>query len=63
MTKKNFIYVASVVFTVLAVLHVLRIVNGWEAVIGGWEVPMGVSWAAIIVGAYLAWQGFSLSRK
>ena len=63
MTKKNFIYVVSVVFTLLALMHALRLLNGWEAMIGGWEVPMGVSWGPIIVGAYLAWQGFSLSKK
>jgi hypothetical protein len=41
-------------------VQLARIVLGWEAVIGGWSVPMWVSWIAVIVTAALASFGYVL---
>jgi hypothetical protein len=40
-------------------LHLLRIVLGWEAVVGGWSIPMWFSWVAMIVTVVLAYHGFT----
>jgi hypothetical protein len=40
-----------------------RIVFGWSAVIGGWSVPMWLSWVGIIVAGALAYFGFSLAAQ
>jgi hypothetical protein len=54
--KGKQLYVTSgTIFTLLAVLHLLRIVRGWEANIAGWQVPMWFSWIAIVVAGYLAY--------
>ncbi|OGI82942.1 hypothetical protein A3I95_02995 [Candidatus Nomurabacteria bacterium RIFCSPLOWO2_02_FULL_44_12] len=63
MTKNNFVSVASFIFLVVGVLHVLRLLNGWEVQIGGFVPPMWASWVALILAAYLALQGFRLARK
>jgi hypothetical protein len=51
--------IAIAIFTVVAVLHILRMLYGWEVVINGMNVPMWVSvLAAIITGglAFALWR-------
>ena len=62
MNNKSYLSVTGVVFLLIAVLHVLRIVYGWEAVIGGWEVPIWLSWVALVVSGYLAWTAKRLTK-
>ena len=37
----------------VALFHVLRIFLGWPAVIGGWTVPMWLSWSGLVVAGAL----------
>ncbi|MBI2123841.1 MAG: hypothetical protein HYU04_01210 [Candidatus Wildermuthbacteria bacterium] len=57
MNQKTFSLVAGTIFLIIGVLHVARIIFGWEAVIGGWQVPMQLSWVAAVAGLYLGFQG------
>lgn len=61
MDQRTYTRLTGVIFLLIAVLHLLRILYGWSAVIGGWAMPLWLSWVALIIGAYLAWWG--LSRK
>jgi hypothetical protein len=63
MDQKTFTIVAGAIFAVVALLHVLRILMGWPAVIGGWEVPMWVSWIALVVAGGLSYFGLSLVTR
>lgn len=54
--------VTALIFLAIAVLHGLRLYYGWGAIVGGWLVPMWLSWAAVLVAAYLAFQGFAHRR-
>lgn len=63
MVNKDYSLFAGVIFAIIAVLHVLRIVFGWEAMIAGWSVPMWLSWIALLIAGYLGYTGFMLSRK
>jgi hypothetical protein len=49
---------SALVFAVLAAAHLLRALQGWPAQVAGWQVPMGLSWAAVVVGGGLAVWGF-----
>lgn len=62
MDKKTFNGVAGVIFLLIAVLHALRMLYGWDAAIGGWAVPMWFSWAGVVIAGYLAWSAFRLKR-
>ncbi len=62
MKQKNFALTTGVVFSIIAVLHALRLLFGWEATIGGWNVPLWVSWVAIAVSGYLGYTAFKLRR-
>jgi len=63
MDQKTFTIVAGAIFAIVALLHVLRILMGWPAVIGGWEVPMWVSWIALVVAGGLSYFGLSLATR
>lgn len=59
MNQKTFMVTIGVVCSLIAVLHGLRILLGWEAVIGGWSVPVWISWVAVAVFAYFAYTAFT----
>lgn len=63
MNQKTFSAIVAPIFLIIAVLHILRIVYGWTAVIGGWMLPLWLSWAALVISAYLAYTGFRLSKS
>jgi len=62
MSQRSFSLVAGAIFSCIALLHLLRIVFGWEAMVDAWVVPTWFSWVALPIAAYLAYQGFR-SRK
>jgi hypothetical protein len=45
--------VASVIFGIFALGHVLRLINHAPVAVGTHTIPMGVSWIALIVAAIL----------
>ena len=51
---KPFITIAIVIFSLVAVLHVLRLIFGWQAVIDGLVIPMWASVAGLIIAGGLA---------
>ena len=59
MTRKSYFLVTAIIFSVVGLLHLLRIVLGWEAVVGGLSIPMWLSWVAMILTAVLAYHGFT----
>ena len=60
---KPFTTIAIVIFSLVAVLHVLRLIFGWEAVINGMSVPMWASVLAIIIAGGLAVMLWRESRQ
>ncbi|MBI2611001.1 hypothetical protein HYW60_03660 [Candidatus Kaiserbacteria bacterium] len=60
--QKMYFKVSSGVFALVALLHLARVLFGWDAVIGGWMVPMWLSWVALIVAGYLAYSGYTLQK-
>jgi uncharacterized membrane protein YecN with MAPEG domain len=45
--------VASLIFGIFAIGHVLRLINHAQVTVGTHTIPMGVSWIALIVAAIL----------
>ena len=62
MSQKAFLKTAGAIFTLVGVLHVLRLLLGWEAVIGGWEVPHWVSGLAAVLAGCLGYTAFKLAK-
>ena len=51
--------ISALIFAVVAIAHVLRLINRWSVVIGPYNISMNVSWAALVVSALLAIWGFT----
>jgi hypothetical protein len=48
--------VGGALFGVFALAHVARLLGGWTLILGGWNLPPGLSLAAaVILGALSAW--------
>ncbi len=62
MSQKTFSLVAGLIFLLIAVMHGLRLAVKWEVVLNGWSIPMWASAVAIVMAAYLAFEGLKLSR-
>jgi hypothetical protein len=62
MTQRTFSLITATLFSVIALLHAVRILRGWQVTIGGGVVPIWVSWIGLVIAAYLAYQGFRLAR-
>ena len=58
MDQKAYNTITAVVFLIVGVLHLLRIIFGWPAQIGGLNIPIWASWLAVLVTGALAWFGF-----
>jgi hypothetical protein len=63
LSKNTFLQLAAVVFFVVAVVHALRLAFKWEVIVAGWQVPMWVSVVAVIVAAYLSYEGYRLGKS
>jgi hypothetical protein len=59
MNERTFCNIAGTIFALVALLHLLRIALGWPIVIDTWFAPMWASWAGLVIGATLAFYGFS----
>jgi hypothetical protein len=56
--SNSYAVISALIFALVAVGHVVRLVNRWTVQIGPYNVSMNVSWAALVVSALLAIWGF-----
>lgn len=57
--------IASLVFALVAIFHIVRLFRHTAVTIGSHVVPMGLSWGAIVVGGILCiwmWRLSSAAR-
>ena len=60
---RTYLLVTGLVFGAVTLLHILRLAYAWPAQIGGWTVPLELSWFGVVVaGALCAW-AFALARR
>jgi hypothetical protein len=58
LNQRTYNSITASVFAVVAVAHLLRAIFGWGAQIGGLEIPVWLSWLALVVAGALAYFGF-----
>jgi len=63
MNSRTYLVISGTVFGIVAVLHLLRVVNGWAMVLGPWSVPIWVSWLGTLVPAVLCVWAFRLASR
>ena len=52
---RPFTWIASAIFALMALAHVFRLVTHFQLVIGSHAIPEWVSYAGVIVPAFLSW--------
>jgi hypothetical protein len=62
LNRNTYLKISATVFLIVAIVHLLRIILGWSAEIGGWNVPFWVSWLGVFVSGALAYFGFTQKR-
>ena len=62
MEHKKYCVVSAVLFSVVALAHLLRIINGMSIQIDNIAVPMLASWFGLIIPAGLAFWAFRIAR-
>ena len=63
MKKKHYFYLTSVIFFIVAVVHLLKLVFEFQIQIFGMPYPLWLSWIEMIVGFYLSYVGFQMGKK
>jgi hypothetical protein len=62
MTYRKYCVVSAILFALIAIAHLLRIAGDITVFVDDYEVPMLVSWVALVVPGLLAVLGFHVSR-
>ena len=60
---KSYIAISAIIFALVAIVHLVRVVQGWQVQLGEVGVAMSVSWASLVVSAALAVWGAVLLRR
>jgi hypothetical protein len=50
--------ISALIFVVVAIGHLIRLLNRWTVQLGPFSVPMSVSWAGLVIAALLSIWGF-----
>lgn len=58
MNKLMFVQVATVIFTIIGLVHLYRAFYALPVNLMGWQMPVELSWAVGIVVLFLAWSGY-----
>src|ERR1700681_1929025 len=62
MTHQTFSLNTAVIFLLITFLHAIRLLRGWQVTIEGAVVPIWISWIALAIAAYLAYQRFPVGE-
>ncbi len=63
MTKKTFLFVVAVFFSVHAILDFLRMMFDWSVNVGGVEVPTWTSGMLFIFSVFMVYWSFLISKE
>ena len=55
MNLKRLSLISGFVFLIVAIVQAVRIAYGWEITIGGFVIPLWVSWIAVVVAGLLSY--------
>ncbi len=63
MTPKVYFGTTAVIFTLVTLMHLVRIIKQWPLIVGTMTIPVWASWIGLIVGLILLYYGFKLAMK
>ncbi len=63
MSQRTYILTTAIVFSVIALLQMVRLLMRWEVALNGRPVPLWLSAVAVVIAGSLAFAGFQVARK
>lgn len=63
MKEQFYLMISGSIFGLVALVHLLRLVNHWPFQLGPWPLPVWVSWFGAVVAACLCLWAFRLLSK
>jgi len=63
MNARTYLVISSVIFGIVAILHFIRVMNGWDFQLGPWSLPMWVSWGGTVGPAVLCLWALRLASR
>jgi hypothetical protein len=61
--SKSYAVVSASIFALVALAHLVRLLEQWPVVIGPDQVSMNISWIAFVVSALIAIWGYVTLRR
>ena len=62
-SEKKLLYIAGIVFLIVAVVHFLRLLTGWTLIVGDLAVPLWLSWFGVVVALYLSYASLHFAMR
>ena len=63
MSDHAYALIAGIIFLLVAIAHLLRMALGTPVVVQGVSIPMWASAIALVVTAFLSYEGFHFARR
>ena len=63
MNKRMYFLISGFIFALVAIVHLWRVINQFQVVIGTWSAPIAASWIGLIIAGSLSYWGFVLMGK
>jgi len=63
MNSRGYLVISGAIFAIVAILHLLRVLNNWVLVLGPWSAPIWVSWMGTVVPVVLGVWAFRLASR
>lgn len=63
MKSKTVFLMNIVLFDLIALLHLLRLLFGWQANLAGFSIPLWLSGVAVVVAGVLAWLNYNALKE
>ena len=63
MSMRVYASASGIIVAVVATLHLIRVISGWEFRAGGWEAPSWVSLVALATAGYLSYQSLRIADR
>jgi hypothetical protein len=63
MAQKIYSIISGILFALVALVHLGKIIQGWDVVVAGTIMPVWTSWVAMVITGILAFFGFKLGLE
>ncbi|HEU5114361.1 MAG TPA: hypothetical protein VFT82_01185 [Candidatus Paceibacterota bacterium] len=61
-SHKTYFVIVGLITGAVSVIHLVRIITGFGAVVNNWAVPLWVSWIGFLVTAFVSYASFRFAK-